>query len=83
MSFEESPDWDGMPEAKPLMVLSWEDVYEKANDVTRSKFNREPTRDEVTTIFDNINRTDIDYENSTFWATVEENVSAFYSDVTE
>lgn len=76
---DNSPNWDNMPEAKPILTLSWEDVWDKAKDVTRAKFNREPGKDEIDAIFKNIDHAGIDCESGTFWSTVEYYVDEFYS----
>ena len=76
-------DWKDMPEPSPLLTLSWEDVLEKAREETQSKFQREPTRDEVTTIFENIKNGGMDCADGTFWGTVEYHVSEFYRGVDE
>ena len=68
-----------MPEAHPILTLSWEDVWDKAKDEAQSKFNRDPTQDEVTTIFETVKRKGMDCEAGTFWSTVEYYVSEFYS----
>lgn len=70
-----------MPESHPILTLSWEDVYDKAKDVTQSKFGRDPTQDEVTSIFEDVKRVGMDCESGTFWATVEECANSFYANI--
>lgn len=42
------PAWDGMPSPKAVMTLSWEDVWFKLCDV----LERQPTREEVESAFE-------------------------------
>ena len=76
---DDIPNWENMPKDHPILTLSWEDVYGIAKEESQSKFNRDPTQDEVTTIFETIKRKGMDCESSTFWSTLDYYVSEFYS----
>ena len=48
----EIPNWSNMPDGMSLAILSWEDVYIKACD----ELERNPTRDEILEIFDDMSK---------------------------
>ena len=74
------PDWKDMAKPKPFLMLSWEDVYDKANVLTQERLRRRPTREEITEIFDSFDSTDVDCEYDTFWTKVEACVIAYYDE---
>lgn len=72
MSF---PQWLNMPKPKALVTLSWEDVYGKAVSMGHTL-----TRQQCEAIFDDIDSSDFDCENSTVWSLVEFKIEQYLRD---
>lgn len=77
----EFPDWKDMPESQPIVTLSWEDIYDKAEVITQEKFQRNPTQEEIKELFDHILQKGMDMEDGTFWSTVEYYCQEYYDEV--
>ena len=84
-SFTDFPSWHGddLPKPQAILTLSWEDIWEYAQRESLEKFNRLPTRDEISAIFDQITESDWDCEYSTFWQQVEDQTKKFYKNLEE
>lgn len=67
-SVRDPPAWSGMPEPRPIMVLSWEDVWAKLYDV----LGRQPTKEEVTLFFEEVARHMDDALAEDFWIHIEQ-----------
>lgn len=85
MSDEEKYDetianWKGMPKPKAIAVLSWEDIYCVAQQITQDNWKRDPTKEEVIAIFDDIGN-DMDCEHDTFNSMVENACDEFYDEL--
>lgn len=74
----EIPEWDNMPEAEAILTKSWEDFYPSAHSLTLEKWSRDPTKEEITEIFERCDS--MDCECGTYWSTVEEQVRNYYQD---
>ena len=85
MSEEIFPDWENedMPEPQPILTLSWEDIFEKAREITQSEFDRDPTPKEIKEIFNTLSSKGMDAENGTFWSAVEYLCDEYYEEVTQ
>lgn len=70
------PNWDQMPEPTALLTKSWEDFYPEAQSVTQEKLMRDPTKEEITAIFQKCDF--FDCEDGTYWSTVEQTVRTYY-----
>ena len=77
---DDIPNWENMPDPSPLVTLNWEDVWESAKMETQDKFQRDPTQDEVTAIFDTVDRK-ADCEAGTVRDAIDDYVADFYSRV--
>ena len=77
----EFPKWENMPESQPIVTLSWEDIYYKAEPVTQEEFKRNPTQEEIKELFDFIHHKGMDMEDGTFWGTVEVYCQEYYGEV--
>ena len=77
------PSWDGMPKSKPILVLSWEDIYPYARDNAREYLGREPTKDDVRDIFERIDRVGMDSETDSFWGVVGFHTDEYYSNLSK
>ena len=69
-----------MPGPSPLVTLDWKDVWESAKVETQKKFQRDPTQDEVSTIFSTVERK-ADCEAGTVRDAIDDYVADFYSRV--
>lgn len=68
------PKFKNMPKPKVLCSLSWEDIYEKAQDM-----DHELTREQIIEIFDSIDSTDWD-SNVDFWSFLENEIERYFED---
>ena len=75
------PSWEGMPEPKPILTLSWEDIYPYARDSAHEYLGREPTKDDVRAIFERIDHTGMDCETDSFWGVVGYHASDYYENL--
>lgn len=75
MPVPDIPAWTGMPAPKPVMVLSWEDVWVKLHDALQ----RSPTREEVEHVFNNVAAHMGDVLIEDFWIHIEEEAEAYAS----
>jgi len=65
------PEWSGMPERAPIVVLSWEDIYTKAR-----MDGIDLTREQVIRIFDRIVQAgDLGDENDQYWECLDYHIS--------
>ena len=64
------PDWTDMPKPEPLIVLSWEDIYHKANEIGVTL-----TKEQVTSIFHTMSRRWGDDNMDHFWQDIEEHIN--------
>ena len=78
----EFPNWEHMPNSQPLVTLSWEDIYGKAQEITQEEFSRNPIQKEIKELFDHILQKGMDMENGTFWSTVEYRCEEYYKEMT-
>lgn len=62
------PEWDGMPAPRPVMVLSWEDVWSKLYDA----LGCQPTKEEVKAAFEEAARRLDDGLIDDFWICIEQ-----------
>ena len=77
------PIWDDMPKPTPILTLSWEDIWGEAVNVTKSKFGRMPTKEEIKELFEITMQRGMDCESDSFWGRIQYEVSEYYSDKSE
>lgn len=73
MPVPDIPAWTGMPAPKPVMVLSWEDLWVKLCDALQ----RSPTREEVEHVFNDVAAHMGDVLIEDFWIYIEEAAEAY------
>ena len=61
---------------KPLVMIDVDDIYIYANKEMKIKL----TKEETIEIYDNIDRDQWDYENSTFWSFIEQHIRDYMRD---
>ena len=77
------PTWDDMPKPTPILTLSWEDIWSEAADITKSKFGRMPTREEIKELFGMTIQRGMDCDSDSFWGRVQCNIDEYYRDKSE
>ena len=50
------PDFKDMPKPAELKTLYWEDIWEEAQEACQDRHDRDPTREEIIDIFDDVVR---------------------------
>ena len=50
------PDFKGMPKPVTAKTLSWEDIWDEAQETCQDRHGRGPTREEIIDIFDDVVR---------------------------
>ena len=45
------PDFKDMPKPAAVRTLSWEDIWDEAQETCQDRYDRDPTREEIIDIF--------------------------------
>lgn len=72
------PDFKDMPEPVAVLTKSWEDYYPSAQRYTQEHWKRNPTKEEITALFDDDFNWDCEY--SQYWSEIDNAVDQFFSD---